>query len=172
MISFASTAPSLSDSTAYPHFFRVVPSDALQGEALADLVTSQGYTSTAIIAQNDAYGAGLADAFDANFDGTTCARYDFNQAEFNAAAMTTEAIQAVTDASMTCDSVIFMTYPDTGAQFLGAMYQAGASLPSFGGDGMAGAAALTPFGENSVLANGMMTTSPRAGSSSGDFPAT
>jgi len=172
MISFASTAPSLSDSTAYPHFFRVVPSDALQGEALADLVTSQGYTSTAIIAQNDAYGAGLADAFDANFDGTTCARYDFNQAEFNAAAMTTEAIQAVTDASMTCDSVIFMTYPDTGAQFLGAMYQAGASLPSFGGDGMAGAAALTPFGENSALANGMMTTSPRAGSSSGDFPAT
>lgn len=171
MISFASTAPSLSDATAYPHFYRVVPSDALQGQALSDLVTSQGYSSTAIIAQNDAYGAGLADAFDSNYDGTTCARYDFNQVEFNAAAMTTEAIQAVTDASMTCDSVVFMTYPDTGAQFLGAMYQAGASLPSFGGDGMAGAAALTPFGENSVLANGMMTTSPRAGSSSGDFPA-
>ena len=169
MISFASTAPSLSDATAHPHFYRVVPSDALQGQALADVVESQGYTSTAIIAQNDAYGAGLADAFDAAFDGTTCARYDFDQTAFNAAAMTTEAISAVSDAATTCDSVIFMTYPDTGAQFLGAMYLAGASLPSFGGDGLAGVAALSDYSD-SGLANGMMTTSPRAGSTAGDFP--
>ena len=112
MISFASTAPSLSDATAHPHFYRVVPSDALQGQALADVVESQGYTSTAIIAQNDAYGAGLADAFDAAFDGTTCARYDFDQTAFNAATMTTEAISAVSDAATACDSVVFMTYPD------------------------------------------------------------
>jgi len=169
MISFASTAPSLSDASVHPHFYRVVPSDALQGQALADVVESQGYTSTAIIAQNDAYGAGLADAFSDAFDGTTCARYDFDQTAFNAATMTTEAISAVSDAATACDSVVFMTYPDTGAQFLGAMYLAGASLPSFGGDGMAGVAALSDFSD-SGLANGMMTTSPRAGSTTGDFP--
>mgnify|MGYP003308418005 CR=1 FL=1 len=34
MISYASTSPALSDATAYPHFYRIVPSDALQGLSL------------------------------------------------------------------------------------------------------------------------------------------
>ena len=37
-ISYASTSPALSDATAYPDFFRVVPSDALQGQALSAVV--------------------------------------------------------------------------------------------------------------------------------------
>ncbi|HJM23991.1 MAG TPA: ABC transporter substrate-binding protein, partial [Candidatus Thalassarchaeum sp.] len=32
-VSYASTNPGLSDAAAYPHFYRVVPSDAIQGPA-------------------------------------------------------------------------------------------------------------------------------------------
>ena len=37
-VSYASTSPALSDATAYPDFFRVVPSDALLGQALSAVV--------------------------------------------------------------------------------------------------------------------------------------
>ncbi|MBT86427.1 MAG: hypothetical protein CMA62_02770, partial [Euryarchaeota archaeon] len=42
MISYASTSPALSDATAYPHFYRIVPSDALQGQAAADMIMASG----------------------------------------------------------------------------------------------------------------------------------
>ena len=48
MISFASTSPALSDATAYPHFYRVVPSDAIQGEAMSDMVAAAGVSSPAL----------------------------------------------------------------------------------------------------------------------------
>ena len=170
MISFASTSPTLSDATTHPHFFRVVPSDSLQGRAMADVIEGAGHSNVAIIAQNDAYGAGLADGFAANFDGDVCARYDFDAANFDALVDTEAAIAGVASAG-NCDSVLFVTYPDAGAQFIGAMYVAGVSLPYFGGDGMAGLAALSDYAD-SGLANGMVTTSPKAGESSyaGDFP--
>jgi hypothetical protein len=38
IVSYASTSPRLSDKTAYPYFFRNVPSDNAQGIALAELV--------------------------------------------------------------------------------------------------------------------------------------
>ncbi|MBL6733833.1 MAG: ABC transporter substrate-binding protein, partial [Candidatus Poseidonia sp.] len=40
MISYASTNPGLSDATAYPNFYRVVPSDAIQGPAAASMMAS------------------------------------------------------------------------------------------------------------------------------------
>ena len=38
MISYASTSPALSSDTDHPHFYRIVPSDALQGQAAADMI--------------------------------------------------------------------------------------------------------------------------------------
>ena len=48
MVSYASTSPALSDATAYPHFYRIVPSDALQGEAVADMIMASGAENTAV----------------------------------------------------------------------------------------------------------------------------
>jgi branched-chain amino acid transport system substrate-binding protein len=45
MISYASTNPGLSDASAYPHFYRVVPSDAIQGPAGADMMADAGVTN-------------------------------------------------------------------------------------------------------------------------------
>ena len=171
MISFASTSPTLSDATSYPHFFRVAPSDELQGKALADVVAGQGHVSTAVIAMNNDYGAGLADAFTTNFnakDGhSVCARYDYDNQAMTAAT-TEEAIGAILGASETCDSVVLASYSPDGAMMMGAMYLAGALLPSYGADGMAGLAALNSF-ENNALANGLMVTNPKDGTSTGDF---
>ena len=171
MLSYASTSPTLSDSTTYPDFYRVAPSDELQGKALADLVASQGYTSTAVLSMNNDYGSGVASAFETNFnamDGNSvCVRYDFNNDEFSGSTVE-EALGAMASASETCDSVLLATYSPAGAQLIGGMYLAGSSLPAFGPDGMAGLAALDSFA-NPALSNGMMVTNPRSGTSAGDF---
>ena len=171
MLSYASTSPTLSDSTSYPDFYRIAPSDELQGKALADLVASQGHMSTAVIAMNNDYGSGVASAFESNFnamDGhSVCVRYDFDDSAFTASTVE-EAIGAIAGASETCDSVLLATYSPSGAQLMGGMYLAGSMLPAFGPDGMAGTAALDSFAEP-ALTNGMMVTNPRAGSSAGDF---
>ena len=64
-ISYASTSPALSDATAYPDFFRVVPSDALQGQALSAVVKVDmpADGTVGLVHMTNDYGAGLADSF-------------------------------------------------------------------------------------------------------------
>jgi len=66
MISPASTSPDLTN--AGDHFFRTVPSDALQGEEGAKLVKKLGYQSLAILHVNDDYGVGFNRVLKENFD--------------------------------------------------------------------------------------------------------
>ncbi|MEZ0345380.1 MAG: ABC transporter substrate-binding protein [Infirmifilum sp.] len=65
VISIGSTATSLAITGDY--IFRVVPTDAFQGRALARLVWSDGFKNAAVIYRNDAWGKGLYDAFSARF---------------------------------------------------------------------------------------------------------
>lgn len=63
----ANTSPAL---TTYPDnglYWRVAPSDALQGAVIADNAINAGLTKMAAIARQDAYGEGLEDAFAKNF---------------------------------------------------------------------------------------------------------
>ena len=73
MISYASTNPGLSDATAYPLFYRVVPSDAIQGPAGADAMADAGLDATglAIMHMTNDYGSGLADAIGAAWNATS-----------------------------------------------------------------------------------------------------
>ncbi len=57
MISSASTSPSL--TTAGDYIFRVVPSDALQGDFGANLVYDAGHEKLAILYSNEEYGLGF-----------------------------------------------------------------------------------------------------------------
>ena len=68
-ISYASTSPALTDATAYPDFFRVVPSDALQGQALSAVVKADAPAdgTVGLVHMTNDYGAGLADSFTAAF---------------------------------------------------------------------------------------------------------
>jgi len=62
-VSYASTNPGLSDPVAYPGFWRVVPSDAIQGPAMSDMVGAAGVGNPALIHMTNDYGAGLAVIF-------------------------------------------------------------------------------------------------------------
>ena len=164
MISYASTSPALTDATAYPHFYRIVPSDALQGEAVADMITGSGVTNTAIVHMTNSYGAGLADSVVANLGSdAVClqAGYEELATDFQS------AVQAVMEAG--CDSVFLGSYASDGAMIVETMAVMGATIPIFSADGMAGAAALEEY-TNPAIANGIQVTRPSA-VAPGDFAA-
>ena len=162
-VSYASTNPGLSDSAAYPHFYRVVPSDAIQGPAMAAMVTAAGASNPALLHMTNDYGSGLADAFaDAWGTDNLCTKigYADDQTDFAAEA------QAIADAG--CGSVVMVTYSADGAAILETMAYLGLALPTFGADGIADGAFLDDFSAPGA-ANGVQATKPRAGSSAGDF---
>lgn len=66
MVSPASTSPDLTN--AGDHFFRTVPSDALQGVEGAKLVKNLGYKTLAVLHVNDDYGVGFNKVLKENFD--------------------------------------------------------------------------------------------------------
>ena len=171
MISFASTSPALSDATAYPHFYRVVPSDAIQGEAMSDMVAAAGVTSPALLHMVNAYGAGLADSFKSNWEAagnSVCTQTGYDETTLTDAS---SIVQGVIDAG-NCDSVVLIAYNTDAALILETMAGLGAALPVFGSDGFAGEAALESFNAPEVT-NGVQNTKPRAADSgSGDFAAT
>ena len=69
-ISPSATSPYLTDAEDGGYFFRTALSDAVQGPVLADLVRDRGFSNVGLIYQDDAYGRGLADAFEASWTGT------------------------------------------------------------------------------------------------------
>ena len=113
MISYASTSPALSSDTDHPHFYRIVPSDALQGQAAADMIAASGVNNTAVVHMTNSYGAGLADAVVANLGAeNVClqAGYEETATDFQA------AVQAVIDAG--CDSAFLASYSADGAMIV------------------------------------------------------
>jgi len=162
-VSYASTNPGLSDADAYPGFWRVVPSDAIQGPAMADMVAAAGASNPALIHMTNDYGSGLADAFeDAWGSDNLCmkAGYADDQTDWSA------EVQAVADNG--CGSIVMVSYSTDGAAILETAAVLGISLPTFGADGIADAAFLDDFSVPAI-ANGVTATKPRAGSSAGDF---
>ena len=163
-VSYASTNPGLSDSAAYPHFYRVVPSDAIQGPAMSDMVGATGAANPALLHMTNDYGSGLADAFADAWGGEEflCTKIGYADDQTDFAA----EVQAIADAG--CDSVVMVTYSADGAAILETMAYLGLALPTFGADGIADGAFLEDFSAPAA-ANGVQATKPRAGSSAGDF---
>jgi len=163
-VSYASTNPGLSDASAYPGFWRVVPSDAIQGPAMSDMVGAAGATNPALIHMTNDYGSGLADAFADAWGGADflCTKIGYEDTQTDFAA----EVQAIADAG--CDSIVMVSYSTDGAAILETAAVLGVSLPTFGADGIADAAFLEDFSVPAI-ANGVMATKPRAGSSAGDF---
>jgi len=68
MISPSATSPALSTIEDDDYFFRVAPSDARQGEIIANILSERGIGSIAITYTNNDYGQGLADAIASSFE--------------------------------------------------------------------------------------------------------
>jgi ABC-type branched-subunit amino acid transport system substrate-binding protein len=94
----ANTAKTLSTREDCDLYFRNAPSDVLQGQVLADIVTEQGYNEVAVLALQDPYGEGLAEDFETNFKAsggkiTLTKIYDPNASNYDA------EVQAVVDSN-------------------------------------------------------------------------
>ncbi|KAJ8404084.1 hypothetical protein AAFF_G00344340 [Aldrovandia affinis] len=62
-ISYASTAPELSDDRRYDFFSRVVPPDSFQAQAMVDIVKALGWTYVSTVASEGSYGEKGVEAF-------------------------------------------------------------------------------------------------------------
>ncbi|XP_015461869.3 metabotropic glutamate receptor 7 isoform X2 [Astyanax mexicanus] len=62
-ISYASTAPELSDDRRYDFFSRVVPPDSFQAQAMVDIVKAMGWNYVSTIASEGSYGEKGVEAF-------------------------------------------------------------------------------------------------------------
>ena len=155
MISYASTSPALSDDTAYPNFYRVVPSDAQQGAAMSDVITAG--SSVATIHMDDDYGTGLGTAFAnewaANSE-TMCQMISYNPATMDPDAIA----QQVVDNN--CDAVFLVSYAADGEQLITSLATAGYDGAIYGGDGTADSNFAGP--------DGMIATKPGANPNAGD----
>ncbi len=62
-ISYASTAPELSDDRRYDFFSRVVPPDSFQAQAMVDIIKAMGWNYVSTVASEGSYGEKGVDAF-------------------------------------------------------------------------------------------------------------
>ena len=67
MISPSATSPALTTAEDDGLFFRTAPSDAREGEVMADILTERGIKSIALTYSNSDYGKGLSEAISTSF---------------------------------------------------------------------------------------------------------
>ena len=67
MVSPSATSPALSTIEDKGYFFRTAPSDARQGQVLADVLKARGIMNVAVTYTNNDYGKGLAESFNNAF---------------------------------------------------------------------------------------------------------
>ncbi|MGB7241065.1 MAG: ABC transporter substrate-binding protein [Sulfitobacter sp.] len=89
MISPSATSPGLSTVEDNDLFFRTAPSDAREGQVMAEILQERGVKSIALTYTNNDYGKGLADAIESNFKAvggevTIVAAHEDGKADYSA----------------------------------------------------------------------------------------
>ena len=123
-VSYASTSPALTGVSDDGYFFRVILSDVYQGSALADLIknTNADHKKVAVIHINDAYGTGLADAFETAFkaisdDHEVLVKSPYDQKAFTASTV----ISSVSAEAANLHAIVLITFVTDGAAIIGAL---------------------------------------------------
>lgn len=161
MISPSATSPALTDIEDNGLFFRTAPSDARQGEVLAEVVMDAGVNSIAITYTNNDYGKGLADSFQSAFEGmggevTISAAHEDGRGDYSA------EVGAL--ASAGGDALAVLGYVDQGGRgIMEGAIDTGAFDTFYLGDGMIGDSLLDLPGL------GDMTVVGTAPGAEGDF---
>ena len=89
LISPSATSPGLTTVEDNGLFFRTAPSDAREGEVMAEILQERGVKSIALTYTNNDYGKGLADAIESNFkkiggEVTIVAAHEDGKADYSA----------------------------------------------------------------------------------------
>ena len=144
MVSPSATSPGLSTVEDNGLFFRTAPSDARQGVVMAELLKEQGVGSVALTYINSDYGKGLADSFQAAYEGmggtvTISAAHDVGKGDYSA------EVAALSSAGG--ERLVVAGYVDQGGgDIVRASIDAGAFALFHFPDGMIGDALPATFG--------------------------
>jgi len=144
MISPSATSPALSTAEDNDLFFRTAPSDARQGDVLANVLTDKGINEVAVTYTNNDYGKGFADAFIAAYEGlggsvTANVPHEDGKADYSA------EVGAL--ASAGGDVLVVLGYSDQGGKgVIQAALDTGAFDTFAMGDGMYSDALLADLG--------------------------
>jgi len=145
MISASATSPALSSAEDDGLFYRTAPSDARQGEIMADILSDRGVTSVALTFTNNDYGKGMADAFTAAFTAkggsvTATVPHEDGKADYSA--------EMATLASAGGDVLVVAGYVDQGGKgMIQAAVDSGAFSTFFLPDGMYGESLIAAVGD-------------------------
>lgn len=162
MVSPASTAPSLTTLEDNDLVFRTTPSDAFQGEKLAQLLLSKDIQDVALTYVNNDYGVGLAEAFTTAYEaggGSISANlaHEDLKADYRA--------ELGNLASSGSETLVVLAYASSSGQtLLRQALESGNFLTFVGGDGMVGDDLFT--GVDAASLEGMIIT--RAGAFEGE----
>ncbi len=161
MISPSATSPALSTIDDKGFFFRTSPSDARQGDVMADIALERGVKSVAITYTNNDYGKGLAEAFKTAYESkggkvTMIAAHDDGKADYSAEVAALAAAGG--------DALAVVGYVDQGGSgsVRGAL-DSGAFSTFIMPDGMVGQALIDKFGAELETSFGQNPSSEGAG---------
>lgn len=167
----SNTAASLEDLEDNGHYFGFAPNDNLQGPALAEVVAADGHSNVAILARNDTYGTGFADAVataleDAGINVVHNETYD---------PEATSGYQSDVEALVQSDpdAAVIIGFSDDGGAIISQMIEQGVgpdSLPIYTGDGMKGSSFWETVGEDPSLVEGIKGTAPAAAPAGVEHP--
>ena len=145
MISPSATSPALTEIEDDGYFFRTAPSDARQGQIIAEILDRRGIGSAALTYTNNDYGKGLADAIQAAYEAkggkiTAVAAHEDGKADYSA------EIGTLTSAGG--EVLIVAGYLDQGGKgIIQASLDTGAFETFVLPDGMVGEALTDNFGD-------------------------
>lgn len=111
-ISGASTSPVLSGLDDRDFLFRTVPSDALQGVILADVMKQKGLDNISVVYLNNDYGQGLAEAIEGAFEGTISGMVAFEEKQASYRAELQKAREGG------AETLVLIGYPGDGIPML------------------------------------------------------
>ena len=155
MISPSATSPALSTIEDDGLFFRTAPSDARQGEVVADILQEMDIGEAALTYTNNDYGKGLADSIEANFKMrggtiTISAPHEDGKGDYSAEVAALAAVGG--------DILIVAGYLDQGGKgIIQAALDSGAFDQFFLPDGMIGVSLVEAIGAD---LNGSIGTVP------------
>lgn len=145
MISPSATSPALSTIEDNGLFFRTSPSDARQGEVMADIILEKGIKNVAVTYTNNDYGKGLAESFEAFFTEkggtvTTNSAHEDGKADYSAEVAALAAAGG--------EALVVAGYVDQGGSgVVRAALDTGAFDTFVFPDGMVGQALVDNFGD-------------------------
>jgi branched-chain amino acid transport system substrate-binding protein len=167
LISYASTSPDLSSFNDHAvtgdagYLWRTPPSDALQGQVIADIADDAGYTKMVIVTLDNSYGAGLAASTKAEFEtlGGTATVITYSETAVDFSTVVTQID------SNSPDIVVAISYATDGSLLFVEMADQDLRIPVIGADGVADVGIFGETTGTQEAMQGFLTTKPSAAAS-------